>query len=85
MRRAERDLLRLWEVLVDSTVEYHLADDLDRDELLGPNLRSVQDIEVKVMLAGLGDNLDSKLPLGVCTICDSFLQILAVEVYLLMC
>ena len=65
MARTKRRLLRLGEELVHDTVQDHLAYVLDRDELLGPELRRVEDVEVEFVLVGFGDDLDPELPFRV--------------------
>ena len=80
MRGTKRDLLNLREVFVHRAIEHHLADDLERHQLLGPHLRGVKDVEVEIMFARLRYNLNSKLPLWICAVRDCLLKILAVEV-----
>ena len=80
VRGAECDLLDLGEVLIDGPVEDHLTNDLQRNELLGPDFGRIEDVEVKVVLASFGYDLNGEFPGWICTCCDGFLKVLAVEV-----
>ena len=80
MGGAEGDLLNLCEVLVYDAVQNHLANGLQRYEVLGPDLSGIQDVEVEVMLVRLGYDLDSELPLRVCTVLNRLLEVLAMEI-----
>ena len=53
----EGDLLSLREVLVDSSVQDHLSDFLERNLLERPDLSRVEDVEFKIVLLGFGDDL----------------------------
>lgn len=77
---AESDLLCLGEVLVDGAVEDELADLLNRNEILGPELGRIENIKVKLVLARLFENLDAEGPSRVCAVVDRLVQVLAVEV-----
>ena len=81
MGGTERDLLGLREELVNGLVENHLTDDLQRNELLGPDLGSVEDVEVEVMFIRFGDDLNAELPLGICARLDGLLKVFAVEIF----
>lgn len=73
----------LGKVLVRVTVKFQLADVPDGDLLLGPDLGCVENVELKVVLLGLWDNLDTKVPLWIGLVLNGFPQILTVEVRIL--
>lgn len=81
MACAKSNLLSLCKVFIDSPIQDHFANLLDRDELFWPNLRRIQDVEVEIMLILLRDHLNTKYPLGRTSGCDGFLEIFAVEIY----
>lgn len=80
VRGAESDLFDLREVLVNIAVQDHLAYNFERNKFFRPNLSSIEDVEVEVMLLSFGDCLNGELPLGECAICNGLLQILAMEI-----
>lgn len=80
VRSAEGNLFRLREVLVDVTVESQGADLLDRDELLGPDLRRIEQVELELVLVGLRNRLDAKLPLREGTRVNGVVEVTPVEV-----
>ena len=81
MARAERDLLRLREILVDSPIQNHLAN-LDEGHLFfRPYLRRVQNVKVKLILILLRDDLNGKRPLWRGTILYCLVEILPMKVY----
>lgn len=82
---AEGDLFGLGEVLVDIPVELELSDVSDGDQLFRPHLGSIKDVELKVVLLGFGNDLDTELPLRVRTALNGGPEILAVEVGILSC
>lgn len=83
MTGAKGDLLSLGKVLVDVPVELQFADVTDGDEVLGPDFSGIENIKVKVVLLGLGDGLDTKLPLRIRPILNGLPEILAVEIRIL--
>lgn len=80
---AEGDLLGLGEELVDVAVELQFADDAQRDLVLGPDLGGVEDVELEVVLALLGDDLDREVPFRVDLVVDGLHEVLAVEIRVL--
>ena len=64
VRDAERDLFRLGEEVVGIAVQHQLADRDDRDELLGHDLRRVEDVERERFGLFLGEDLQAQLVLG---------------------
>src|SRR5262249_19012334 len=78
--RAECSLLDLREKLVDRTIKDELPNYLKGDELLGPELGSIEDIEIKLMFVLLFDDLDSEGPLWRTSILDSLNKILSVKI-----
>ena len=73
-------MLNLGEVLVDGLVQNHFSQYLHGYQVFGPNLRSVEDVKVKVVLLGLGDDLDTEVVLRERSIGNGLLEVLAVEV-----
>ena len=59
----ERHLLGLGEVVVRVAVQGHLADLADGQQVLGPDLGGVEDVEVELHLVLLGQRLDAQFPL----------------------
>ena len=80
---AEGDLLGLGEELVGVAVELHLTNVADGDQVLGPDLGSIENIEIELVLILLGNGLDTKLPLGVGTVLDGLPEIFAMEIGIL--
>lgn len=80
VRRAERHLLGLGEVLVNSAVEHHFADFLERDEFLRPYLRRVKNVKIEIVFVFLGNGLNGKCPFCRATVVDSFLEVFAMEI-----
>ena len=58
------DLLGLGEEVVDGAVEHEAADAADRDQLLGDDLRGVEDVEVERVGELVVEELQAELPLG---------------------
>ena len=69
--------------LVNVSVQLHSSDVLDRDELLGPDLGSVENVERELVLVLLRDDLDSELPSRVGSSVDGVVEISSVEVRIL--
>jgi hypothetical protein len=80
---AKCNLLGLGEKLIGVLVQLELTDVSDGNQLLGPYLSGVKDVELEVVLLGLGNDLNTELPLGVGAAVDSHPQVLAVEVWIL--
>lgn len=74
------DLLRLSKVVARVPVQPHLANLLQRDELLGDDLGGVQDVNAEVEGLVLIDDLHVQLPFGVVALLDGLPEVLAVEV-----
>jgi hypothetical protein len=62
--RVKGDLFRLREEVVGVSVEHEAADPLDRHELLGDQLRRIQQVELEGVLVLFLDDLQAELPLG---------------------
>lgn len=77
---AESDLLGFGEELIDIAVEGEFTNVASGDEIFWPDLGCIKNVEIELILIGLGNNLDTELPLGVGTVLDGFHEILAVEV-----
>ncbi len=77
---AERDLLGLGEEVVDDAVEHETPDDAHRDELLGDELRRVEDVEIELIGELVVEQLHTELPLGEVARGDRVPQVAAVEV-----
>lgn len=69
--------------LVDVSVQLHGSDVLNGDELLGPDLGSVEHVEGELVLVLLRDDLDSELPSRVGSSIDGVVEISSVEVRIL--
>lgn len=74
------DLLRLGKVVARVPVQPHLANLLERDELLGDDLGGVEDVDAEVEGLLLVDDLHVQLPLGVVALLDGVPEVLAVEI-----
>jgi len=70
MTRTEGNLFNLREIFVHVAIQNKLAYRLKWDELFGPDLRVIQNVEIKFMLVFFLDNLDRKCPLGKSAILD---------------
>lgn len=81
MRRAESDLLDLWEKLIHNAVKHHLANGLEWHEFLWPNFGRIKNVKIEVMLPRLRDDLNCELPFGIRATLYSLLKILAMEIY----
>lgn len=77
---AKSDLFNLREVFVNSAVENHLADGLQWDEFFWPNLRSIKNIKLEIMLVCLWNNLDGERPFRVRSSFNRLLEVLAMEI-----
>lgn len=77
---AEGDLLGLREELVDVAVQFQFADHAQRHELLGPDLRRVENVKFEVILFLLRDDLDGEVPFRVCAVINGLHEILAMEI-----
>ena len=76
-----RNLLHLGEEVVRAAVERHAPDRLDRDELLGDELRRVEQVDaLEVLVLGVGHHLHPELPLGVGAGADGVVEVAPVEV-----
>lgn len=80
MACTERDLLCLGEVLIDSLIEYHLSDRLERHQLLWPNFRRIKNVKLELVLICLWNDLYGKCPLWWSTVLNRFVQVLPVEI-----
>ncbi len=78
--RAEGDLLGLGEEVVDSAVEHEAAHAANRDELLGDDLRGVEDVEVERVGELVVEQLEAQLPLREVAAVDRVPQIAPMEV-----
>ncbi|KAI6772825.1 hypothetical protein HG530_003783 [Fusarium avenaceum] len=76
----ESNLLGLGEVLVDSSIQLEFTNVANGDKVLGPNLGSIKNVKVELVLARFLQNLDTKLPLGERAVFDGFFKILAMEI-----
>lgn len=74
------DLLRLGKVVARVPVQPHLANLLERDELLGDDLGGVEDVDAEIKGLLLVDDLHVQLPLGVVALLDGVPEVLAVEI-----
>jgi len=73
-------LLDLREKLFDISIQDKFADFFQWYLLLWPYFCGIKDVEFKIMLLGLWNDLDTKLPLGKHPVLDSFVEVLAVEI-----
>ena len=80
MAGAEGNLFGFREVLVDRPVENQLSNLDQRDKLLRPDLRGVENVEVELMLVSLRDDLNGERPLGRRAIQNSLVEVFAMEV-----
>ncbi len=80
VRGAERDLLGLGEEVVGVAVQHESPDRRQRHELLGHDLRRIEDVEREAIRLPLGEELEAKLPLGIRAGLDRLPQVAAVEV-----
>jgi len=75
MSGAVSDLLSLGKVVVWVSIESHLSNLANGDQLFGDDLGRVQDVKVKLVLITLLDDLDTQLPLGVVSSLDGIPKI----------
>ncbi|MPM68479.1 hypothetical protein SDC9_115412 [bioreactor metagenome] len=68
--RAESHLLRFGKEIVHISVERHLTDDLDWNQFLGPELRRVEYVKIKIELLIFLDHLHAEFKLGVIALFD---------------
>jgi len=80
---AEGNLLSLGEVLINVAVELEFTDVAEGNLLNRPDLGSIKNVKLKVVLIRLLDKLDVHVPFGVGTRIDCGVEILAVEVRIL--
>jgi len=80
MASTKGTLLNLREELVDGPVEHEFSNIMKRNEILGPNFGSVEDVKVEFMFVLLFNNLYGKGPLGKCARFNGLFQILTVEI-----
>lgn len=85
MRSAKCNLLSLREKLIDVTVELHLADVADWEYILGPDLGSIEDVEVELILAGFWADLDTEFPGWIGALLDCVPEVAAMEVRVISC
>lgn len=83
MRRAESYLFSLGEVLINDTVELHGTNVADGELVFRPELGGIERVKLKLVKVCFRNSLDTKLPLGVCSVRDRFFKILAVIVRIL--
>src|SRR4051812_20969990 len=57
MRRAKRHLLRLSEEVVGVAIEHEAADRSQRNQLLGNDLRRIENVEAELLRLFFGENL----------------------------
>ena len=60
-------MLGLGEILVDGAVQNQLAEHFERDQLFRPDLRSIEDVEVELVLVGFGNRLNGERPFRIGT------------------
>lgn len=80
MACAESNLLGLRKELVWITVQLELTNVSNWNQVFRPDLGGIEDVEVKVILIGLRNDLNTELPFGVCAALDSLPEILAMEI-----
>ena len=77
---AESHLLGFAKVLVDVAVQFVFTDVVDGDQLLRPDLGGIERVEIELVLVCLGDDLDTKVPLGESAVVDGLVKVLSVEI-----
>jgi len=85
MGSAKRNLLSLCKKLIDVTVELHLTDIADWEDILRPDLGSIEDVEVKLILAGLWADLDTEFPGWISALLNCVPEVAAMEVGVVSC
>src|SRR6266511_4206751 len=80
MASTKGTLFNLREELVDGPVKHEFSNIMKRNEILGPNFGSVEDVKVKLVFVLLLDNLDGKVPFGENARFNGLFQILTVEI-----
>lgn len=83
MSRAECNLLRLREEFVNVPVKLKLSNVSDRQNILRPDLSSIKDIKVELVLAGFRADLDTESPSRELAIINGSVKVFAVEVRVL--
>ena len=76
--RPEGDLLVLGEDVAHVAIEHHAPHGLRLVELLGPDLRVVERVEVELGVLAVGHDLHAKLPLRVVAALDGGAEVLGV-------
>jgi hypothetical protein len=82
---AECNLLSLREKLINITAKLHLANIANWEDILGLDLGSIENIKVKLILTGLGTDLDTEFPRWISALLNRILEILAMEVRVISC
>ena len=81
VRRAERDLLNLFEVVARVFVQRHRADDLHRRQLLGHELGRVQQVDaLEHLVLRVREDLHAQVPLRVGAGLDGVVKVATVEI-----
>jgi hypothetical protein len=80
---AKRNLLSLSKELIGVPVQLQFTNIPDGHKLFRPHLGGVKDIEIKIVLVGFRDDLNTELPLGKRAALDSHPEILAMEIGIL--
>src|SRR4030095_11492093 len=83
MSRMERHLFCFGKKIVGYAVQDQSANPANGDNILRNELRGIQEIEVEGVLVFLGDYLHAKLKFRVITGLDGFIEIAAMEVWIL--
>jgi hypothetical protein len=85
MRSAEGNLLSLREKLIDITVELHLTDITDWEDILRPDLGGIENVKVELILARFWADLDTEFPGWISALLDGVPEITAMEVGIVSC
>lgn len=85
MAGAECDLLRLREEFVDIAVQLKLSNHTKGHKVFRPDLGSIQNVELKVILLLLWNDLDCKVPFRVRLVVNGFHQVFAIKIRILAC
>lgn len=80
---AECDLLGLGEEFVDVAVQLELSNNTKGHKVFRPDLGRIQDVEFKVILLLLWNDLDCKVPLRVRLVVDGLHEVFAMEIRVL--
>lgn len=83
MTGAEGNLFCLGKKFIHVAVQLQFANDTERDKILWPNLRGIQNVKIKIILVLFRDNLYGKVPFGVSLIVNGLHQVFAMEVRIL--